>query len=196
MTNIKDDKNVLADLRNGSFKAFEAIYNTYSGKLYNFILTISKRDKYMAEEIVQSTFIKLWEVHEQIDPQHRILSYLSKIAKNLLFNKYKRQTVEYVYQEYFLNKQTDHDNTTENEIDFRWLDKFINELIEQLPPSRKKIFILKKKEDRSTKEIAEMMSISVSTVETQLSLAMKYIRSEFEKNSDKLFYLALLVNII
>ncbi len=48
----------------------------------------------------------------------------------------------------------------------------------------------------STKEIAEMMSISVSTVETQLSLAMKYIRSEFEKNSDKLFYLALLVNII
>ena len=196
MKNIYNENNELIDLQNGSFKAFEAIYNAYSGKLYNFIMTISKGDKYMSEEIVQSTFIRLWEVHEQIDPQHRILSYLSKIAKNQLFNKYKRQTVEYVYQKYILNKQTNHDNTTENEIDFRWLDKFVNELIQQLPPSRKKIFILKKKENRSTKEIAEMMNISVSTVETQLSLAMKFFRNEFEKNYDKLFYFALLVNII
>lgn len=196
MTDINNEKNVLTDLKNGCAKAFEAIYNTYSGKLYNFILTISKGDKYMSEEIVQSTFIRLWEVREQIDPKHRILSYLSKIAKNQLFNKYKRQTVEYVYHEYILKKQTNHDNTTENEIDFKWLDKFVNELIEQLPPSRKKIFILKKKEDRSTKEIAEMMNISISTVETQLSLAMKFIRTQFEKNYDKLFYLAFLVNLI
>jgi RNA polymerase sigma-70 factor (ECF subfamily) len=157
-------------------------------------MTISKGDKYMSEEIVQSTFIRLWEVHEQIDPQQRILSFLSTIAKNLLFNKYKRQTIEYIYQEYALKKQNQYDNTTENEIDLKWLEEFVNELIEQLPPSRKRIFILKKKEDLSTKQIAEIMKISVSTVETQISLAMKFIRTEFEKNYDKLFYLALLVN--
>lgn len=196
MINANNEKNELTDLKNGSVKAFEIIYNRYSGKLYNFIMTISKGDKYMAEEIVQSTFIKLWEVHKQIDPQHQILSYLSTIAKNLLFNKYKRQTVEYVYQEYILNKQNNEDNSTENEIDFKWLEKFTNQLIEQLPPSRKKIFILKKKEDLSTKEIAEMMDISVSTVETQISLAMKFIRAEFEKNYDKILYFVLLVNLI
>ncbi len=196
MINANYEQNELTELKNGSVKAFEAIYNRYSGKLYNFIMTISKGDKYMAEEIVQSTFIRLWEVHKQIDPQHQILSYLSTIAKNLLFNKYKRQTVEYVYQEYILNRQSKEDNSTENEIDFKWLEKFINQLIEQLPPSRKKIFILKKKKDLSTKEIAEMMDISVSTVETQISLAMKFIRAEFEKNYDKIFYFALLVNLI
>ncbi|MDD2552358.1 MAG: RNA polymerase sigma-70 factor [Dysgonamonadaceae bacterium] len=194
MININNEKSELTDLRNGSVKAFETIYNRYSGKLYNFIMTISKGDKYMSEEIVQSTFIRLWEVHEQIDPQQRILSFLSTIAKNLLFNKYKRQTIEYIYQEYALKKQNQYDNTTENEIDLKWLEEFVNELIEQLPPSRKRIFILKKKEDLSTKQIAEIMKISVSTVETQISLAMKFIRTEFEKNYDKLFYLALLVN--
>lgn len=194
MINTNNEKSELTDLRNGSVKAFETIYNRYSGKLYNFIMTISKGDKYMSEEIVQSTFIRLWEVHEQIDPQHRILSYLSTIAKNLLFNKYKRQTVEYLYKEYALKEQIDYGNITEEEIDKKWMENFINELIEQLPPSRKRIFILKKKEDLSTKQIAEIMKISVSTVETQISLAMKFIRTEFEKNYDKLFYLALLVN--
>ena len=196
MINANNEINELTDLKNGSFKAFENIYHRYSGKLYNFIMTISKGNKYMSEEIVQSTFIKLWEVHEQIDSQHPIHSFLSTIAKNQLFNKYKRQTIEYVYQEFVLKKQTNYDNTTENEIDLRWLEEFVNQLIEQLPPSRKKIFILKKKEDLSTKQIAEIMNISISTVETQISIAMKFIRAEFEKNYDKIFFLALLVNLI
>lgn len=86
-------------------------------------------------------------------------------------------------------QQIDYDNTTEEELDRKWLENFVDELIGQLPPSRKKIFILSKKEGFSNKQIAEIMNISVSTVETQLSLAIKFIRKEFQKNWDKLFLL-------
>jgi len=48
---------------------------------------------------------------------------------------------------------------------------------------------LSKKEGFSNKQIAEILNISVSTVETQLSLAMKFMRTEFHKNRDKLFLL-------
>ncbi|SFL50153.1 RNA polymerase sigma-70 factor [Proteiniphilum acetatigenes] len=187
-----DEVKELRALSNGSDKAFENIYNQYSGKLYNFIMAISHGDRYMAEEIVQATFIKLWEVREQIDTRKSILSYLSTIAKNTLFNKYQRQTVEFLYQQFLLTEQPAYDTITEKETDRKWLENYVDELIEQLPPSRKKIFILSRKEELSTKEIAQMMHISISTVETQLSLATKFIRKQFEKNYDKLFLLCLL----
>lgn len=187
-----DEVKELSALSNGSDKAFETIYRQYSGKLYNFIMTISHGDRYMAEEVVQSTFIKLWEVREQIEPERSILSYLSTIAKNMLMNKYQRQTVEFLYQQLLLKEQPAYDTATEKEPDRKWLEDYVDELIEQLPPSRKKIFILSRKKELSTKEIAEIMQISVSTVETQLSLATKFIRKQFEKNYDKLFFLSML----
>lgn len=187
-----DEVKELSSLKSGSDKAFETIYKRYSGKLYNFIMTISQGDTYMAEEIVQSTFIKLWEVRQQIEPEKSILSYLSTIAKNMLMNKYQRQTVEFLYQQLLLKEQPAYDTSTEKETDRKWLEGYVDELIEQLPPSRKQIFILRRKKELSTREIAEIMHISVSTVETQLSLATKFIRKQFEKNYDKLFLLSMI----
>jgi RNA polymerase sigma-70 factor (ECF subfamily) len=192
---MSNEERELHDLKNGSEKAFEAIYHRYAGKLYNFCMTISHGDSYMSEETVQSTFVKLWEVRMQIDIHRSILSYLSTIAKNILFNKYQRQTVEFLYHEMILREQSDLDTQPEREIERKWLENFVDELIGQLPPSRRQIFILNKKKDLSTKQIAEIMNISVSTVETQLSLAMKFMRKQFEKNYDKLFLLCFLLLI-
>lgn len=189
MLNLLNEVSELTALKNGSERAFEAIYKRYAGKLYNFVMTLSHGDRYMAEEIAQSTFVKLWEVREQIHPEKPILFYLSSIAKNTLINKYQRKTVEFLYQDFLLKEQSFQDTVTEKEIDRKWLEDYVNELIEQLPPARKKIFILSRKEDKSTRQIAEMMQISVSTVETQLSLATKFMRKQFEKNYDKLFLL-------
>lgn len=184
-------------LGDGSEKAFESIYDRHAGKLYNFIMTLSHGDRYMAEEVVQSTFVKLWEVRKQVDPEKSIRSYLSTIAKNILLNRYQRQTVEFLYREYLLQEQASYDSATEKEIDRKWLENFVDELIQQLPPSRRKIFIMSKKEDLSARQIAEIMHISVSTVETQLSLATQFMRREFEKNYHKLFLLGIaFVNLL
>jgi len=188
---MHDEVNELIALKKGSEKAFEVIYTRYVGKLYNFIMTLSHGDRYISEEIVQSTFMKLWEVREQVDPEKSVHSYLSVIAKNMLLNKLQRQTIEYLYQEFILREQPASDTTTEKEIDRKWLADFVDELIDQLPPSRKKIFILSRKDDLSTRQIAEIMHISVSTVETQLSLAIRFMRRELEKNYDKLFIVSL-----
>ena len=188
---MSDEEKEMIALRNGSEKAFGTIYKRYAGKLFNFIMTLSHGDRYTAEEIVQSVFVKLWEVRAQIQPEKSMLSYLSVIAKNMLLNRYQRQTIEFVYQEYILQEQSPFDTATEKELERKWLEDFIDELIDQLPPSRKRIFILSRKEDLSTKQIAEIMHISVSTVETQLSLATRFMRRQLEKNYDKLFLLCL-----
>ena len=186
MVDSINEKRLLTELKNGSFHAFERLYNMYSGKLYNFIMRISSGNQYMAEEVVQSTFIRIWEVREKVDTNASFISFLCTIAKNLLMNMYQRQTVEYVYNEYLKNTGVDRDSQTEESIDLRFLNKYIDSLAEELPAQRKKIFILSKRQNYTNKEIAEMMGISESTVATQLSLAVKFMREQLMKHYDKI----------
>ena len=186
MVNFTDEKHLLIDLKDGSFQAFERLYNMYSGKLYNFIMRISSGNQYMAEEVVQSAFIRVWEVRERVEPESSFISFLCTIAKNLLMNMYQRQTVEYVYNEYLKNTGVDRDSQTEESIDLRFLNEYIDSLAEELPAQRKKIFILSKRQNYTNKEIAEMIGISESTVATQLSLAVKFMREQLMKHYDKI----------
>ena len=186
MVDSINEKCLLTELKNGSFHAFERLYNMYSGKLYNFIMRISSGNQYMAEEVVQSAFIRVWEVRERVEPESSFISFLCTIAKNLLMNMYQRQTVEYVYNEYLKNTGVDRDSQTEESIDLRFLNEYIDSLAEELPAQRKKIFILSKRQNYTNKEIAEMMGISESTVATQLSLAVKFMREQLMKHYDKI----------
>ena len=186
MVDSINEKRLLTELKNGSFHAFERLYNMYSGKLYNFIMRISSGNQYMAEEVVQSAFIRVWEVRERVEPESSFISFLCTIAKNLLMNMYQRQTVEYVYNEYLKNTGVDRDSQTEESIDLRFLNEYIDSLAEELPAQRKKIFILSKRQNYPNKEIAEMMGISESTVATQLSLAVKFMREQLMKHYDKI----------
>ena len=183
------EKLLLIKLKEGSFQAFEKLYTMYSGKLYNFIMRLSSGDQYMAEEVVQSTFIRIWEVREKVDIDASFISFLCTIAKNLLMNMYQRQTVEYVYNEYLLKSGVDRDSQTEDDIDLRFLNDYIDSLAEELPAQRKKIFILSKRQNYTNKEIAGMMGISESTVATQLSLAVKFMREQLMKHYDKVIAL-------
>ena len=189
MVDSINEKRLLTELKNGSFQAFERLYNMYSGKLYNFIMRISSGNQYMAEEVVQSAFIRVWEVRERVEPESSFISFLCTIAKNLLMNMYQRQTVEYVYNEYLKNTGVDRDSQTEESIDLRFLNEYIDSLAEELPAQRKKIFILSKRQNYTNKEIAEMMGISESTVATQLSLAVKFMREQLMKNHDNILAL-------
>ena len=186
MVDSINEKRLLTELKNGSFHAFERLYNMYSGKLYNFIMRISSGNQYMAEEVVQSAFIRVWEVRERVEPESSFISFLCTIAKNLLMNMYQRQTVDYVYNEYLKNTGVDRDSQTEESIDLRFLNEYIDSLAEELPAQRKKIFILSKRQNYTNKEIAEMMGISESTVATQLSLAVKFMREQLMKHYDKI----------
>lgn len=186
MADPTDEKRLLAELGEGSFSAFESLYHTYSGKLYNFVMRLSSGNRYMAEEVVQSAFIRIWEVRELVNPEGSFVSFLCTIAKNLLMNMYQRQTVEFVYNEYVMKYGMDYSSQTDEEVDAKFLRDYIDSLAAELPEQRRKIFTLSKQQHRSNKEIARMLGISESTVSTQLSLAVKFMREEFVKHYDKI----------
>jgi len=176
------EKEELELLKNASMQSFENLYNRYSGKLYNFVMKVSKGDSYIAEELVQRTFIKVWVTRGYINPDKSFISYLCTIAKNMLLNEYEHQTVQFIYQEYVKVNRTDVDSSTENEVDKNLLEEYIDKLAENLPPKRKEIFILSRKEGLSNKKIAERLHIAESTIETQLSKALAFMKSQIQKH--------------
>jgi RNA polymerase sigma-70 factor (family 1) len=145
-------------------------------------MKVSKGDTYIAEELVQRTFIKVWETREYINPDKSFISYLCTIAKNMLLNEYEHQTVQFIYSEYVKINTAEVDSSTEKEVDKHLLEEYIDKLAENLPPKRREIFILSRKEGLSNKKIAERLHITESTIETQLSKALTFMKSQMQKH--------------
>lgn len=193
---VLSEKEELELLKNASKQSFEAIYQRYSGKLYNFVMKVSKGDTYIAEELVQRTFIKVWETREYINPDKSFISYLCTIAKNMLLNEYEHQTVQFIYQEYVKVNIADVDNSTEKDVDRNLLEEYIDRLAEKLPPKRKEIFILSRKEGLTNKLIAKQLNISESTIETQLSKALSFMKSQLKNHYDHILLILLVLSFI
>ena len=188
------EKKELELLKNGSSSSFEVLYHRYSAKLYNFIMKVSRGDGYMAEELVQRTFIKVWETKEYINPEKSFISYLCTIAKNMLLNEYEHQTIQFIYQEYVKVNISADDTSTEKQVEKNLLEEYIDKLTDKLPPKRKEIFILSRKEGLSNKEIAKRLQITESTIETQLSKALAFMKSQLKQNYEMILILLLSLN--
>jgi len=193
---VLSEKEELELLRNASRHTFESLYIRYSGKLYNFLMRVSKGDTYMAEELVQRTFIKVWETREYINPEKSFISYLCTIAKNMLLNEYEHQTIQFIYEEFIKVQISDNDNTTEKEVDKNLLEEYIDHLTDQLPPKRREIFILSRKEGLSNKIIANRLNITESTIETQLSKALAFMKSQLNSHYDHVLVILLISNLM
>ena len=89
---------------------------------------------------------------------------------------------------------TDFDSLTEENIDAESLRTHINNLVEQLPLSRKEIFKLSRYQHLSYKEIAARLSISEKTVETQLYRSLAFLKKKLSEDNNLAILILLLVN--
>ena len=114
----------------------------------------------------------------------------------MLLNEYEHQTIQFIYEEYIKVKTNENDDSTEKEVDKNLLEEYIDKLAEKLPPKRKEIFILSRKEGLSNKEIAKQLNISESTIETQLTKALSFMKSQLKQHYDRILVILILLSII
>jgi RNA polymerase sigma-70 factor (ECF subfamily) len=177
-----NESDYIRQLKEGSKLAFECLYNRYGGKLYHFIFKVTRGNSWQTEELVQRTFIRIWENREQINPDKSFLSYLCTIAKNMLLNELEHQTIEFVFQEYFRRQNTITDYSADDVISLKFLEEAIEKLANKLPPARRQIFLLSKRKDYSVKEIAQTLNIAETTVQTQLTKALTFMKEHLMKS--------------
>jgi RNA polymerase sigma-70 factor (ECF subfamily) len=131
-----------------------------------------------AEEIVQEMFSSIWIKVESIEIRTSVKSYLFGAVRNACLNYLKHQKIERKYEEHELHKPDFHD------IDFLELDELqdkIDEALKSLPDKCREIFEMSRFEEKKYKEIAENLGLSIKTVETQMSRALKVMRNSLGK---------------
>lgn len=178
--NEKKEKLLLSRLVENDPSAFEELYRAYSSPVYYFIYH-TLFNKSLAEDITQSCFMKVWERRSELDPSKNFSSYLYTIAKNLVYRESERQVQDAHYLTFINSLPPDASfPTIEDDIHLEFMQKKIRTLIEELPPVRKKIFILSRIKRYSHKEIAAELSISERTVETQIYRALLYLKEKLK----------------
>lgn len=169
-----EEKELILLLKQSSKNAFTALYKQYWKQVYNFSrLYLTNTDA--AEEVVQEVFIKIWETREFIREDDHFKGLLFIITRNLIFNQHRKNLNEDFYKVTVLAAM-EKPYDVEEEIDANNLREYIDRLIDELPPRRREIFNLSRKEQKSHKEIALLLNISEKTVENQIGEALKYLK--------------------
>ena len=184
----EQEKKLVTRFKSGDADAFGMLFKLYAPKLGSFCLgLVSKED---AENIVQDVFLKLWETRKKIDPSQNFGMYTMTIARNLIYDIFRRKLVS---SRYVLKLQPllEESVSTWDELNSRDRGKFMLCCIERLPKQQREVMLLKIK-DFDNEEIAKLLGLSKRTVETHLNKAYKKLRIDLNEIRFYLFYLSLL----
>ncbi len=194
MKNDLDD--LVGRLKNNDKEAFNLLFYMYAEKIFKFSLTFFNAEA-EAEEIVQDVFLKIWLKRTTISNPSTFNAYIYTIAKNLIFNNLKKNIYKKKYESYLYSNYKAHQNDTENEVLYEETKKRIDSALRQLPKKRKEVFLLSRREGLKNKEIAEKLSISIKTVETHMSLSLKYLKEVLHNDGSILLIMgySILINL-
>ena len=173
------EKILLSRLKEGDPFAFKELYSLYSSPIYYFVYAILS-DKSLAEDLTQSCFVKVWERRTELDLSKKFSAYLYTIAKNLVYRESERQVQDARYLEFVKGAGGEKSQTVEEAIHLKFIQEEINNMINELPPALKKIFVLISFKGYSNKKIAEELSVSERTVETQIYRTLLYLKERLK----------------
>ncbi len=171
----------------GDKTAINDLYAEYSPRLYRFAMAYLKSESEVLD-IVQEVFVNVWVNRKKLKKDSNLDAYLFTVAKNTIVSVFRKKLSEKDYLEHLKHKSITNSIDTESQFNYNQLSDKLNDLVEQLPPQRKKIYQLSKEQGLANKTIAAELGISVKTVEDHLSKASKFIK----KNLTEYGFLALL----
>jgi RNA polymerase sigma-70 factor, ECF subfamily len=175
---------LMQKLKEGDIRALEVIFNRHYSNLCRYLLLLFK-NQLVVENISQDIFIYVWENRESLEIKN-IKSYLYAAGRykalNEIRNIKRRETIK-------LNLVSDEKESGVDKVfEIKELEQIIETSISSLPKRCQQIFRLSREDELSYKEIAIFLHISLNTVEGQMAIALKKMRSVL-----KPFYLQLLL---
>ncbi len=161
--------------------AYQALFERYYDRLHRLAMLLT-RSRELSEEIVSDVFIALWRRREQAASIEHLRLYLYVSTRNTAYNyldKLKRTSTESL-DGMDTELRAPFANPEEAYVT-KEMNQRIRRAIEQLPPRCRMVFRLVKEDGLSYKEAAELLGLSVGTIDNQLVLAIR-------KLSRALFY--------
>ena len=187
---------LILSLQKGKKFAFEAVYSDFFGVIYHLSLQYLHDEK-VAEEIVQDSFMKLWEIRETLNDRFNIRNFLYTITKNNCLNYLRNQKTALKHQENlkYLEMQFNYEALEKmgSFVEFEELRLKIDQAIASLPDELRETFLLSRFDELQYKDIAEKLSVSIKTVEARMTRSLKILRQELK---DYLPIICLITNLM
>ncbi len=181
----KDEDLVLSVLKNRD--CFLYIVERYQEKLFRYIRRISALSEEDIEDLLQEIFIKVYKNLNDFDTSLKFSSWIYRIAHNEVISNFRKIKAR-------PQKVWDDENLLLNiaskldfvrDLDNEFLQKNINEILEQMDLKYREVLVLKFLEERSYKEISDILKKPVSTVGTMINRAKKQFLLISKKKNNK-----------
>ncbi len=168
-------------LRDGDIREFERLFGKYYGPLCQHANKIVQ-DMDIAEDIVQEFFYNFWKNRESFSPKISLNAYLYQSIQNNALLHLKHLKVREIYAEHVYGEIRDSVSAEIQEgIEIRELRKVVDATLQQMPERCAKVFSLNRFEGKKYREIAEILSISIKTVEADMGKALQLFRKSLKE---------------
>lgn len=175
-----NDLLLLAKIKEGDVKAFEKLFRSYHTPLCLYAASITG-SMVVAEEIVQDLFYYFWKERQRLPSFSSVKSYLYRAVRNESIQYREHLNVRERHKEIILNKNKENSlSDPQEKMEYKELEKLINGTLRKLPERRLKIFCMHRFQGMKYAEIASTLSVSVKTVEAEMSKALQVLRKEIE----------------
>lgn len=160
---------------------FEAVFKEYYNPLVNFV------NKYLnnvesSREIIQMTFVKIWNNKENIEVKSSIKAYLYQIAKNSMIDYIRSNKNSVSNIELNIKQMEEYPEDESTELDPYIVRQAIEKALLPLKPKSREIFVMNKFEGLNYEEIAEYLDISKRSVEDNISKVIKHLKEELKNH--------------
>ena len=185
------DQEVVALARQGREAAYRELIRRYERPVFSLIHRMV-RDRALAEDLAQETFVKVLNALESYRPEYKFSSWIFKIANNVAIDQLRRRGVDTVSIDGAPNAQTPdaraasalqlhgHGETPLQEVEARELGTAIERAIGRLRPEYRSCIVLRHVEGHSYEEIARMLDLPLGTVKTYIHRARNELRGYLE----------------
>ena len=154
--------------------AFKAVFLKYGESIRNFIYS-KCRDIALAEDIMQDSFVTLWQKCVNADP-HTVKSFLYKIAGNKVIDHFRHQKVAMNYR---AEKRSLVDHITPQfTLEEKEYKTYLESILASIPEGSRTVFMMSRIEKMKYAEIAERLGVSVKAVEKRMHKALIIIKKQ------------------
>lgn len=159
-------------------KALENIFHEHYSHLCNYA-SVRIKDTHIAEDIVQTVFIQLWE-NQKLLTLDNPASYLLQCVKYKCIDHHRSKKSAVMA---LTGELPDISLNPNQEITDDDVEPLLHYFASKLPPKTRAVFLLSRQNGFTYKEISEELNVSLKTVENQMGNALKKMRDLLKKHS-------------
>lgn len=186
---------LITELKSGNETAYTLLINQLGGRVYNTCLSLLQNSE-DAEDVSQEVFVSVYQSIEQFKGDSKLSTWVYRIAvtKSLEHIRSKNRKKRFAFIQRLIVSDSDNETVFEPghfhhpgiQLENKERAAILFKALEQLPENQKTAFVLHKMEDLSYMEVAEILNVSLSSVESLMFRAKQNLRKllgdYYEKN--------------